>query len=424
MEPAHIGRAAVFDRLLQHITTPTARSALVLLGRTGIGKTSLLRTFVEYDDDVRVSVYVCLSAEVVADEVTFWRTLIAANTEQLAAYGYNADRLPPFPDELADSAQADAATPKHDEAASVGIAHLRAWLSLTYLPLVFRITRPQRYVVWLLDDAHHLLDALDTGTLAPDFHQVLQGLLVEFPLLSMVFALHTDHDARLANRAPLVMPGNSVRLTRLSSADTAVLLRLYIPGALESVCEAVYRATGGDPRLVRHYGEHLAQRPQDEIYVETVRQLLPTVYAASQPILQDVWHTLDANERVVLRAIAALRYAHPLREVTAGQIESWLVDTDTPLDLTTIQAALRSLEYRELVASGAEGMLPTTDLLQRWLLETTDPPQAAPDVQLGRGRWLLLAVLVLAVVLSLVLLSQAPAPAVVTDAAPTVTLAE
>jgi hypothetical protein len=429
-----VGRDAIYKRLQQHVAKPTARGAFLLLGRTGMGKTALLTHFDAYFDDALLGVYLRLDAEMLQDMPTLIITLAAATNALLANYHFNMERLHTL---LAPATDARQDNVIEAPAPSDIDNDPRRWLQERYLPLLFRVTRPQRHVIWLLDDAEHLLDAMQNGTLPDDTLHFLFDMLAAFPLLSIVLSLHTRHEQRLPQFAPLVQAANVLRLTRLSAVDAAQLLRLRVPGVLETVCEAVYRVAGGDPRLVLRFGAYLQQIPQDEIYTETVRRGVPQVYAASQDVLRQLWDDLDANERIVLRALAAMHYADPLRSIDSEQIELWLVDTDTPLDLTSINAALRSLEYRELISRGGAaerkrqgGILLTMDLLQRWLLDTTQQGNEADTADaaaggIGRRGWLLLCAAALMIILLLLLLSQAPATTnTATTPQPTVTLAD
>ena len=423
-----VGRDAVYERLQQHVAKPMTPGAFLLLGRTGIGKSAVLANFDMRFDDAILGVYMPLSIDRLADVGSFVMALAEFTTDLVDQYGFNAERLRSLmetePDPVQDNVIEAPVTPEI-------VSDPQTWLKDTYLPVLFRVTRPQRHVVWLWDDADKLLTAISEGALPDDFLVYLRDLLDTFPLLSIVLSLHTRHEETLTQFMPLVSDANTLRLMRLSSWDAAQLLRVRVPGVLETVCEAVYRITGGDPRLVLRFGDYLLQTPQDEIYTETVRQGVPHVYAASQDILRQLWQDLDANERTVLRALAAMHYADPLRSVTAEQIEVWLVDTDTPLDLTTIHSALRSLEYRELVLQGEGGIRLTMELLQRWLLDRA-AQQADQDAatgvlvapRVGRRGWLLLVLAAAAVIVLLVLVSQLPASPSTPLPEPTITLAD
>jgi hypothetical protein len=122
-------------------------------------------------------------------------------------------------------------------------------------------------------------------------------------------------------------------------------------------------------------------------------------------------------------------YDDPLSSIDAARIEGWLVETDYPLDTTAINAALRSLEYREIVSSTPSGLAITAGLMQTWLLEharLSDTPSVAPKAQALAPvwRWLIVVVIVVVIGLLLIGLTSSGRPGSRnSEALPTVTLA-
>jgi hypothetical protein len=101
-------------------------------------------------------------------------------------------------------------------------------------------------------------------------------------------------------------------------------------------------------------------------------------------------------------------YDDPLSPIDTGRIEGWLVETDYPLDATAINAALRGLEYREIVRSTAKGLAITAGMMQTWLLEHARLDETPADMLETRpfaADWRLL--IVGAVVVVIVLLVAA-----------------
>ena len=72
-----------------------------------------------------------------------------------------------------------------------------------------------------------------------------------------------------------------------------------------------------------------------------------------------MWDMLNRDEHLVLAAISMQLYKNPLQPVSMTSIETWLAETDYPLDSVAINTALRSLEYYELIQGTiAQGYIP------------------------------------------------------------------
>jgi hypothetical protein len=182
------------------------------------------------------------------------------------------------------------------------------------------------------------------------------------------------------------------------------------------------------------------------VTLEDTKALTPKVYTYGDDDYRYMWSRLSLNERLVLTAISGLLYGDPLGRIEAATIEGWLVETDYPMDITSINAALRSLEYREIVQATADGLRLTAEMLQTWLLEnarlseraapihTPDADVATPAYAGGRvetaRRPRLFSLLAVAAIIGiiiaaiiLVVLSNTPAGETFVDPQPTVTLA-
>ena len=151
-------------------------------------------------------------------------------------------------------------------------------------------------------------------------------------------------------------------------------------------------------------------------------------------VFDEIWQGLKTNERLVLSAISQLLYRDPLRAADIPSIEAWLVETEYPLDRIAIAAAIRSLEYDELVTTGSAGITLGSGLLQTWLLENTavertqaetTAEEPLPANRIRRLQLLIAALalaLVVVTVLVLVALSNSPRPVDPRILQPTVTL--
>lgn len=406
------GRQAVFNRLYGHLTDPAQTHAMLVVGRQRIGKTVLLRQFGKVFDDSFIAVPIALRALHIKYESNWLMALVNAALNILNQREFNLARLTPPP--VAD-----------DE--------LRIWLSDTRLPEIFNIIRAHRRLVFLLDDAEALIDAIVAGSLPMDSFSYLHHLLQTHPQLDIVLTLNTRYEDNLGALSPLSGPVNVVRLNALTLEETTELLRL--PNAqtykiTDTVAKAVQQATGGIPHLVQQFGFLLYAYWQkngefSEINPSLVKSLIPHVYEESEEDFKIIWHDLSRDERLVLTAISSLLYDDPLRKIDTDSIENWLVETDYPADAVAINAALRGLEYNQIVAHTPAGISVEASLMQKWLLENARIDDGRPSaIETRRYRvWLALGFILLMVVLvALVLAVPRAAKTPPPDAEPTVTL--
>jgi hypothetical protein len=283
--------------------------------------------------------------------------------------------------------------------------------------------RPQRRIVWLLDDVEYLLDAL------PEQVEYLTQLLQTHLQLAIIFSLDTEYENRVNELVPLVNPATAERLHRLDKTDSTDLIRQYAPGASDDITNAVYEASGGHPRLLTYFGQALHKTwasNSDKQAFETAR---PLAYAASDKHFRQMWKLLARDERLVLTAIASLIYDDPLKSVTVERIETWLVETDYPMDNVAIHAALRGLDYQDIVSNQRnQGFKFIAAMMQTWLLEHARLNEMAgsPISSLSQKvSWRVILVTIMIIVAVIVLLLMLPAPTLApSDVIPTVTLAQ
>lgn len=366
--PPFAGRQTEYTRMQQHLLSPVDRHGLVFLGRAGTGKTALLRRFSMVFDPAYIGLYLPLHELNIHDENNWLEVLHTHSTRVLEDAGFGLGRLPEKPE-----------------------AGLRDWLNESYLPEFFRIIRPHRRLVWLLDDADGLLAAITDGRLPDDTMIYLYSLLEKHEQLGIVMTLDTAHENQLDRLAPLADPALTYRLRSLSAEESAELLALVRPQSDPTLAQALHQATGGWPTLLQLFVQAL---PDADLSGNGFKTLRDGVYRQCEALLRGVWLGLERDERLILTAVTERLYEDPLRPITADLIESWLVQTDYPLDATTIKAAVRSLEYDEVLHSDAEGGIqPTGDLLRRWLLENARLEDTGPAMLWTSPRTLLLALL-------------------------------
>jgi hypothetical protein len=216
--------------------------------------------------------------------------------------------------------------------------------------------------------------------------------------------LSLEQEDHLPQLVPLVNPTETERLHPLDEIDTGVLMRQFAPGLSDEAVARVHQETGGQPMLLQRYGQALAAHWQSEADSEALRNAATTVYETSQEDFRARWLQLERDERLVLTAIASLLYDRPDRTVTAKRIEKWLIETDFPLDMVAIHAALRGLDYREIVRSSPQDVNLRSGFLQRWLIEHARLDDSADSEASGSVTLLDRRVLVLLLIAGLLLL--------------------
>ncbi len=158
--------------------------------------------------------------------------------------------------------------------------------------------------------------------------------------------------------SPLVSVTDVYRLTNFTEEETRALMQQPIQKqyrVTDDAAAAVFAATSGQPRLAQRFGaalydyQQVTDIPRTILTIEDVKMVTATVQQQSESDFRQIWNETGRNERLVLTAMTRLMYADPLTPVTTNAISEWLIESDFPLDLTTINAAVRALEYDELI---------------------------------------------------------------------------
>lgn len=411
-----VGRQKAFERLYQPLTDPKAGAA-VILGRRRVGKTALLQHFHPAFDESFVSVYVPLRQMPPDDESAWLKALARRAMTALAERGFTLSHLPGEP-----PAEGD----------------IRAWFGENFLPEVLTIIRRYRRLIILMDDADSLIRAVQGEQADETLFGFFEHLMEKNVQFRIVMTLDVEYEADIATLRPLASLTGVFRLTNLSPDDSLQLLQepaqpFYT--VTPEAAAAVYQAAGGQPQLLQRFGYHLFRLYQDvptlnAVTEAIIKQVMPAVYAGSEADFRQVWQGLNQNEQLVLRAMIGLLYEDPLTAISTEALAAWFVETDFPLDSTAIHAALRSLEYRELVSAAPVQI--SSGLMQTWLLDNirrTPPvvkaapgnPAASPRKNRRRLVAAGLAGLILLVLLILVVLTP-PQGAAEIPLQPTVTL--
>lgn len=342
-----VGRTTLINRLHQHIIDPAESVAQCYMGRQQTGKTALLQHItLSFGADI-ITVYIPLRDTVFTDDEDLLRQSVTQTQATVLAAGeYNLERIADMPE-----------------------TDIAAWMVNEFIPTLLRIIRPHRRLVWLLDDVEMLVDAVHQDRLSSGFFGYIHQLLANHSQLSIVVTIDTTRDADLANLQPMVNPNTSNRLTHLLVDEVTTLLRVYASRTSDEAAQEVYRQTGGHPALVQQFGIQLASTGALDIDPSHIQGMVKAIYESSLSIFHGLWRILTLNERLVLTALSNLLYDNPLQESGIDAIESWLVETDYPIDTTAITAAVRSLEYHEIVIGTPKNLDIAAQMMQMWLLE-------------------------------------------------------
>lgn len=352
-----VGRASVIQRLQQHMLDATDRHALLVVGRDGRGKSALLRYLATQREGQILAVQVPLDAGALRNEGSFIRRLIAVTNRLLAERDFTLLRLPDIAEY--DAPPPDTQRPEMD---------LRTWFMTPYLDIVLQIIRPHRRLVWLFDDAGRLNDAIQSGDLPADMLEFLQQLLDSYRQLGYVLTTTSDDETAVTPFAPLVTDLNVLRLPRLTDDESRELIEGRLPTISADHAARLSREAGGDPRLLVRLCDQVSVAWQDTTDAE-ITAAIREVYQISRPEFKAIWEELTANERLVLTAYIHRYHSAPDQPITPAALQNWLIETDYPLDTVTIQAALRSLEYQDIMTRDRDAIWLVTGLQRLWLLE-------------------------------------------------------
>jgi hypothetical protein len=409
-----VGRQRGFEHIYQRLAEPQGAGVSVVLGRHDIGKTAFLKHFHDYFDDSFISAYLPLKTVSPQNEAEWLTTLALETMHALAQRDFSMYRLP-----------------KPDNS----YRELRDWLVDNYLVEVFGLIRYRR-LVWLLDDGDRLLEWIRSGKLPGDSVAYLYQVRQRLPGLGLVLTLDERFETRIPSLSPLAELTDVIRLTNLNAEEATALMQQPVEGLYRienDVAEAVYRLSGGAPRLIQRFGSQFYQRWEASpkpFTAEDAGTIGRVVYGQSKTDFQHLWSSLEAGEQRIIAAMAELVYADPLSPIDARHLERWLIDTDHPMDMTAVHAALRGLEYRQIIESNRGSIRFTAQLLQMWFIENArfqKIGQAASADTRTRRLWqplALIAVLVILLVLLVVISSQQRAgePSANLPLQPTVTL--
>jgi hypothetical protein len=381
-----VGREGALAWVRQHLADPLNTPVPAFIGRDGIGKTALLKQFAGvHQGSSFVGVYINCRAHDINNEMDWLIVLYQTLRDHVKQIGIVIE-VEKFSD-LTDDAEV-----------------FKAWFKDEYLVKLLRQLDSNGRVLFLIDNAEILLETMMRDTLAEDYFAYLNEL--RSAQVGVAFTLHIDYENRLELFYTIVQDSEQfMRLNSLTMEQTQALLEKNYTIDAEAV-EAIYKASGGEPRFIKAFGAYL---PADgAIDSGQVKSVTRNIYDNHRATFRKLWGELTDDERLVLMAIGNMVYDDPLEPITAGKIERWLSETEHPLELTTIHASIRGLEYRELLAGDTRHELTLQlGLLLPWILEQGALSGGGASGGKLSNRALLLGAIVLMVLLiALVVLSN------------------
>ncbi len=411
------GREDVFAFIRQRLIAGRRAQAIAIIGQRGMGKTSVLLQTAQQVESRYLTAYIDLS-DVRFDEVGgLFAAMADAARQALESAGLSTYRLPPLPEE-----------PGID---------LLTWFSENYLDVTLSALRRNRRLIFLFDETSRLLDAIDRQDIPADIGNTLGQLIARDERMDIIFAVDAEDEPRLESFPPLSDPLLHKRLGLLDDAASEALIRRPAAPYYEvqsDAVEGILAMAGGHPYLLHVINGLVWERetsrwPKGPVTLSDVNAVIRQATDEADPVLRLTWEHSTPNERRALSALTALTTANRGMPIRTEDVRLWLLrEGDEPLDETALAAALRRLEYREVLRSTANGMYTfTTGLQHQWLVLNGDAQPisaaaAAPRPSVRRLAIPIILLLGVAVLVALLLGRLATTPVGNTQASPTVTL--
>lgn len=361
--------------LRQHLVGAHNKEMIVVLGRIGMGKTSLLHHAAYIVDERYQPVYIDANDASLQSSTAFLYHIVDSVVTRMEFIGASTYRLPEIPED------ADEAT-------------LREWFGTDFLEVALTAIRRNRFLLLLIDDLHRVFAAIDDGRLSSDLVDYLGDLLVRHERLDIAVAIDGLHEERAlvcATTSNLnlhfrLQPFDNETARRLitepveehySYTDESVerLLRLCggYPFLIHSVCRLIFRLYEANPGLSL-IGHDLIDHVYDAALEETGE------------VIQNYWAWMTPNVRAVANAFLHFYEENPAAPITQDDLRAQLTRMRANLNQTQLASALRTLEYDALIRANEGGTYQfSTGLEPEWLLSSQHDAEAV-NVQPNRSR--------------------------------------
>jgi hypothetical protein len=411
------GRDEVFAFIRQRLVGGRRTQAIAIIAQRGMGKTSVLLQIAHQIEARFLTAYIDLSDVRFSEVGGLFAAMADAARVALDSAGLSTYRLPPLPQE-----------PGVD---------LWKWFSETYLDVTLSALRRNRRLLFLFDETSYLLDAIDRRDVPEDFGETLSQLIARDERMDIIFAVDSEDEHRLENFIPLNDPLLHKRIGMLDESAAEALIRRPSAPFYEvqpDAVEGIQAMAGGHPYLLHVMNGLIWERAIERhhkgpVTLHDVNAVIRQATDEADPVLRHTWARSTPNERRALSAVTALTTANRGMPVRTEDARLWLLrESDDPLDETALAAALRRLEYREVLRTTAPNTYTFTTALQyQWLVlngdaQPTSAVAAPPRPPVRRLAVPVTLLLALAVLLALVLGRLAASTGGPDPGAPTVTL--
>lgn len=364
------GRTEVFAFFRQHLVGTAHDHALVLIGRRGLGKSTVL-TQLQLDEQY-VLAMVSLGAADLTSEAALLAELAEDIRQALDQWGLSTYRLPTWPEDEPDT------------------DNRREWFKTEYLEVVLAALRA-RHLLIMLDDAHLLLEAIERGVLPADLIDYLGNLLAAHERLNLVWALDAAYEGRILNIDLLNDPALHIRLAELPCADAERLVREPVGETLhyeDGVVERILAWAGGHPFLLHSICRLLFRRSEERNHAGPVTDndlnaIHDAVLEQADEIFSPLWARTTPNERITLQTIIEL--GTPGGDVEFEALYHRLAGAGYTLNRTQLAAALRSLDYEGLVHAQEDRYTLPAALIRTWV-SANSPPLSQPEPEMVQMR--------------------------------------
>ncbi|PJF45189.1 MAG: hypothetical protein CUN55_00025 [Phototrophicales bacterium] len=367
------GREDALRFLMLHLSGRRTRRALVVLGTRGIGKSSLLGRVPLVVDERYPSVKVDAAAIELDNIIAFVATIVDQTRAMMTAIEASTYRLPPFP---------DVSDPNTD---------LLAWLADDYLSVVFSAIRRTRHLILMVDNLHLVFDAIDAGHFPTGFMGYWQHLLERYEQLDLLFSLDMSYEERALQTPPMDDPNLYYRLSHLKPEEALQLITepvktLY--GFEPQALEQIQSWAGGHPYHLQAIGRLLYRRwEEDRAHVNLItshdlQAIYPAVLEMAKDTISPIWEILRPNERLVLTAFLDMR-----APLTLDDLRNWLESAGYPLEKVQIAAALRGLEYMNVIQVDQDGRFDFCAQIEADWLYQQNLGELSPPLRTFSQRW-------------------------------------
>lgn len=329
------GRQDSIALLRQHLVGAHNTTAIVILGRRGMGKTALLHQTAYLVDERYITVYLDLAEQHEWRESTQLRYFAQTILARMETIGADTYRIPPFPD-------------------SEDPAVWRTWFAEEFLDVATTAIRRDRFLLLLVDDMQLWFEPLGDSWLA-----YWHDLLKRYERLDMVAAIDLVDEPHILNY-PLL--ANLHQHNRLQSLDEEAARQLILEPVAEHFHyteDALARLAlwcGGNPFLLHSvcrlvYRHYEGNRQLTHISAEFLEVLQEAVLEEAGEIMESVWENSTLAMQSVLRALLH----DQTRAKTLEQLLTLLQEHDGNVNPTSLVSTLRKLEYFNLVKSSPSG---------------------------------------------------------------------